>query len=94
MPADTEQRVLHLEREVSAFRLESQNDRAAIRAAIQDQAAAIDALKSSTDRAHADVQELVDLMKGLKVLGRVVKWVSGAIALVGLVFGFGKGKWW
>lgn len=80
MTEDEARRLSALERDVSAMKVEQ----ADMRRSIEDNTAVTNAVK-------ADTAEIVALMKGAGVLGRMAAWIA---ALIGGYLA-GKGlKWW
>lgn len=93
--SDIETRVLHIERELADMKVQSTEQRAALRADVQANCEMTIAVKRTADQVKADTSEIVELLKGLRVFGKLAKWIAAVIGAVLAVFGIGHGyKLW
>jgi hypothetical protein len=97
-----EARLLHIEREVADMKVVAAEHRAALRADIQAVTQATVDLRTLTnanatriDGVKGDTEEIVSLLKGMKVLGALLKWIAGFSFIGGPLYLIGKTlKWW
>ncbi len=86
------ERVLHIERELSAMKLETADNRAELSEKIAGLGTKVEAVQATAEGVKADTSEMVTLLKGMKLLGALTKWVG---LPGGVVYGAGKFlKWW
>lgn len=97
-----EARLLHIEREVADMKVVAAEHRAALREDIQKATQATVELRALTtanatriDGVKSDTEEIVSLLKGMKVLGALLKWIAGFSFIGGPLYIVGKAlKWW
>lgn len=97
-----ESRLLHIEREVADMKVTAAEARAAAKADVQVLTQATVELRSLTtanaariDGVKGDTEEIVSLLKGMKVLGALLKWIAGFSFIGGPLYLIGKTlKWW
>ena len=88
-------RVLHLERKVADMDVTASEQRATLRREVQANTEMTQAVRVTACCVKKDTEEIVALLKGLKVFGRIAKWIVGAIAAVAALLGIGhNAKWW
>jgi len=88
-------RVLHIERELSSMKLESATNRAELSSKITALGVTVASVQQTAESTKADTSEMVALLKGMKLLGALTKWVGlpGGVGGVIYVIG-GLRKWW
>ena len=88
-------RVLHIERELPAMKLESATNRAELHAEISSLGTKVAAVQATAEQVKADTSEMVALLKGMKLLGELTKWVGLPGGLGGVLYVIGDlRKWW
>jgi hypothetical protein len=95
MPDDLAERTLHLEREVAEMKVTASEQRAKVREELAANTAAISAVKHTAEGVKRDTEEIVSLLKGMRILGGLAKWVGGPSTLGLGVYWIGtRFKWW
>lgn len=87
--------MLHVERELADMKVTSTEQRARLRAEVQAVSTKVEAVAEMAADTKADTSEIVALLKGMRLLGALTKWVGlpGGIGSVIYVIGDIK-KWW
>lgn len=87
--------MLHLEREVAEIKITATEQRAKVREEIAANTVAIAAVKVTADGVKQDTEEIVSLLKGMRIFGSMLKWAGGLSAGSGVMYGIGKAaRWW
>ena len=93
--ADIASRVLHLERELADLLRSSEKWRGDTTLAIDRAVKLAEAVRATACATKADTSEIVQLLKGMRILGALLKWLVAIGLTVGSAYTAGHGlKWW